>query len=181
MSSSNEAGVKRKPDGSSHADSEDRRHAIKKKRTAAIRNDAAKKTSLKTPEVAPTPRNKKTSKDKAATAATSITVGRKTTQLAGKSTSRRPVEHSPSRSVNDTTSEGESDSGNAETDPFRLLHESLSSSNKKGRPAGGTKTKYSPPDETQEQRDARTVFIGNLPLEIAGKKVRAVSRHKIPG
>lgn len=35
-----------------------------------------------------------------------------------------------------------------------------------------SKSKYTPPDETKEQRDARTIFIGNLPVEIIKSQVR---------
>lgn len=52
--------------------------------------------------------------------------------------------------------------------PANLVHESLEKKTKKVRAA---RTKFVPQDETSEQRDLRTIFIGNLPLETASKKV----------
>lgn len=52
-----------------------------------------------------------------------------------------------------------------EGDPATLVHESVKKLPTK------RKGKYIPPDETSSQRDSRTVFIGNLPAEIAQKKV----------
>ncbi len=36
----------------------------------------------------------------------------------------------------------------------------------------GSKLKYVPEDETREQRDARTVFVGNIPTEVVKSRVR---------
>ena len=64
-----------------------------------------------------------------------------------------------------------------EEDHSKLVHESLSSSTAKSRGRSSrAKPKYSPVEETPEQRDSRTIFIGNLPLEVARKKVRSTSR-----
>lgn len=67
-------------------------------------------------------------------------------------------------------SEAESVSGDSEGegDPTTLVHESLSSKSK----APKKKTKFVPEDETPEQRNQRTIFIGNLPVDVAQKKVR---------
>ena len=48
-----------------------------------------------------------------------------------------------------------------------LVHESLMKHTKKQ-----TKKKHVRDDETREMRDRRTIFVGNLPLEILSKKVR---------
>jgi len=48
-----------------------------------------------------------------------------------------------------------------------LVHESLMKYTKKQ-----TKKKHVRDDETREMRDRRTIFVGNLPLEILSKKVR---------
>jgi hypothetical protein len=37
------------------------------------------------------------------------------------------------------------------------------------------KTKYVPKEETREQRNARTIFVGNLPVEIVKSKVHVFS------
>ena len=47
-------------------------------------------------------------------------------------------------------------------------HESVKKSKKKGI----KKTKYTPEGETKEQGDARTIFIGNLPVAVVKSKVR---------
>ncbi|KAF5328145.1 hypothetical protein D9758_016717 [Tetrapyrgos nigripes] len=60
-------------------------------------------------------------------------------------------------------------------------HESLSSKSKKKKEKSKPKRKekYVPEGETPEQRDARTIFIGNLSLEVAQRKslLKAFQRH----
>jgi nucleolar protein 12 len=53
-------------------------------------------------------------------------------------------------------------------DPTTLVHESLKKSAKK---AKGPKAKHVPQTETPELRDQRTIFVGNLPIEVASKTV----------
>ena len=53
-------------------------------------------------------------------------------------------------------------------DPTTLVHESLKKSAKK---AKGPKVKCVPQTETPELRDQRTIFVGNLPIEVASKTV----------
>ncbi|CED84895.1 FOG: RRM domain [Phaffia rhodozyma] len=50
-----------------------------------------------------------------------------------------------------------------------LIHESLREKKPK-RDRGRNKTKYVPADETAEQKDSRTIFVGNLPIEVAKNK-----------
>ncbi|RPD62521.1 hypothetical protein L226DRAFT_482412 [Lentinus tigrinus ALCF2SS1-7] len=59
-------------------------------------------------------------------------------------------------------SEGDSD---VEGDPSKLVHESLLKGNAKSQPAT-KKAKYIPSEETPAQRDARTVFVGNVAIEV---------------
>jgi len=67
--------------------------------------------------------------------------------------------------------------GNNETDEEEegdyqrgtLVHESLTKTTKKEM---ASKKIYLRGDETTEMRDRRTIFVGNLPLEILSKKVR---------
>ncbi|KAF8967173.1 hypothetical protein BDZ97DRAFT_1656759, partial [Flammula alnicola] len=63
-----------------------------------------------------------------------------------------------------------------EEDSTQLIHESLSKKNKKVR---ASKTKHVPQEETPELRDQRTVFVGNLPIELASKKPlqKQLKRH----
>lgn len=51
-----------------------------------------------------------------------------------------------------------------------LVHEALQKGKKGSR--SGPKVKFVPSDETPERRDQRTIFIGNLSVEVAQKKVR---------
>lgn len=55
-------------------------------------------------------------------------------------------------------------------------HESLGAGPSQKRDRGSkNKTKYIPQDETKEQKDERTIFIGNLPADVAKNKVRGIS------
>lgn len=71
-----------------------------------------------------------------------------------------------------TGSEDGSDASNDEGDPSRLIHESLSRRNTSRSNGQSTKTKYIPQDETPERRNARTIFIGNVPVEVVKGRVR---------
>lgn len=53
--------------------------------------------------------------------------------------------------------------------PSHLVHETLHRDGSSPQKGEGKK-KYVPADETQEQRDARTIFIGNVPPEVAQKR-----------
>jgi RNA recognition motif-containing protein len=64
----------------------------------------------------------------------------------------------------ESVEDGESDRGTT-----TIVHESLKESSSKDK--ASAKLKYAPADETPEQRDARTIFVGNLPIEVAQKKV----------
>ena len=61
------------------------------------------------------------------------------------------------------------DEGGDDSDTLRLVHESLMEKSKSKHKS--KKQKYVPPDETPAQRDQRTIFIGNLSLEVAQKRV----------
>ncbi|KXN80838.1 Nucleolar protein 12 [Leucoagaricus sp. SymC.cos] len=63
-----------------------------------------------------------------------------------------------------------------------LVHESLKGKKAKSRSKSRTKKqKYVPPDETPAQRDQRTVFIGNLALEVAQSRPlqKQLQRHML--
>ncbi|KAF7768321.1 hypothetical protein Agabi119p4_7564 [Agaricus bisporus var. burnettii] len=65
--------------------------------------------------------------------------------------------------------EVDEDDNDSEADSSTLIHESLTdkSKSKSGR---GSKQKYVPSDETPAQKDRRTIFVGNLPLQVAQKR-----------
>jgi nucleolar protein 12 len=84
---------------------------------------------------------------------------------------RRPGKQgSPSTSKN---KEGPESASNSEADASQLVHETVANrdQHRKTRPTRKRIHHESPPDETKEQRDARTIFIGNVPVEVAKNKV----------
>ncbi|RDB14824.1 Nucleolar protein 12 [Hypsizygus marmoreus] len=69
------------------------------------------------------------------------------------------------------------DEQDGETAPS-LVHESLQKNgNKKSR--SGPKAKFVPTDETSEQRDQRTIFVGNLSVDVASKRplLKQLQKH----
>ncbi|OSC97233.1 hypothetical protein PYCCODRAFT_1419900 [Trametes coccinea BRFM310] len=66
----------------------------------------------------------------------------------------------------DDDAESESSNSDDEVDPPKLVHESLQ---KGGPPKGQSrhgKAKFVPSEETPEQRDARTIFVGNVAVDV---------------
>lgn len=57
-------------------------------------------------------------------------------------------------------------------DPSKLVHESVVPGGKTKGASG--KVKFVPSEETAEQRDARTVFVGNVPVEVVKSRVRGL-------
>ena len=88
----------------------------------------------------------------------------------GQVTSMNPPQQPPIYSESDSASEDE-------LDPSKLVHESVASGSKSK--TGSGKTKYVPPEETQEQRDARTVFVGNVPVEVVKSRVRLFAKLQL--
>ena len=66
---------------------------------------------------------------------------------------------------------GSSDSDD-EGDPSKLVHESLLKGAEKKAQSRNGKAKYVPSEETPAQRDARTVFVGNVAIEVVKSRVR---------
>ena len=84
---------------------------------------------------------------------------------------RRPGKQgAPSTSKDKEESESSSDS---EADASQLVHETVTKADRHGKPRPARKRVHHerPPDETKEQRDACTIFIGNVPIEVAKSKV----------
>lgn len=65
-----------------------------------------------------------------------------------------------------SSSSAESD---GEDDLAKLVHESAANGGKPKSTHG--KTKHFPSEETPEQRDARTIFVGNVPVEVVKSRV----------
>ena len=78
-----------------------------------------------------------------------------------------PLAHNPNISQED---DGESDG-----ERHLPAHESLQKDKQRSRT--GAKSKFVPTDETAGQRDKRTIFVGNLSIEVAQKKV-SCSRYR---
>ena len=84
---------------------------------------------------------------------------------------RRPGKQgAPSTSKDKEESESSSDS---EADASQLVHETVTKADRHGKPRPARKRIHHerPPDETKEQRDACTIFIGNVPIGVAKNKV----------
>ncbi|KAH9065193.1 hypothetical protein EDB87DRAFT_1679701 [Lactarius vividus] len=64
------------------------------------------------------------------------------------------------------------DNSNSEVDASQLVHETIAKGDRhaKTRPIRRRIHHDSPPNETKEQRDARTIFIGNVPVDVAKSK-----------
>jgi len=83
----------------------------------------------------------------------------------------------PGKQATKDSSRGEgqlNDTSDSEGDSSQLVHETMA------KKAQRDKTRprhvyHVPPDETKEQRDARTIFLGNVPVEVAKSKVCPLS------
>lgn len=71
------------------------------------------------------------------------------------------------------TGQDAADDSDDEGDPSRLVHESLLKGGEKGNKGQSKewKTKNPPSDESPAQRDARTVFVGNVAIEVVKSRV----------
>jgi nucleolar protein 12 len=79
-----------------------------------------------------------------------------------------PDSSDSSISENDASDDPGSDDED-DFNPAALVHESLQHGSSKH---GSAHQKYVPPDETPEQRNARTIFIGNVPIDSLKNRVR---------
>lgn len=70
-------------------------------------------------------------------------------------------------------------SDSEEGGPSTLIHESLVSGGAKSNQRASTrKVKFAPPDESEEQRNLRTIFVGNLSSEVAQKRPLQKKLHR---
>ncbi|KAG1841938.1 hypothetical protein DFJ58DRAFT_907649 [Suillus subalutaceus] len=82
------------------------------------------------------------------------------------------AEHRGAEPIDNSDSEEESG-------PSTLVHESLLSGGaKSNQRASARKVKFAPPDESEEQRNLRTIFVGNLPSEVAQKRPLQKKLHR---
>ncbi|KAF8903172.1 hypothetical protein CPB84DRAFT_1775032 [Gymnopilus junonius] len=88
------------------------------------------------------------------------------------------LEHQyPNKTAPASEQRDEESNSDEEGDPSIMVHESVKESGKKARTA---KSKYVPETETLEKKNLRTIFVGNLPLEVASKKFplkKQLQRH----
>ena len=75
----------------------------------------------------------------------------------------------PPPDTHDGTEDSDSD---PEGDPSKMVHESLAHD---GKPKHTShRTKFVPEDETSEKRDERTIFIGNVPVDVITDRVHLI-------
>jgi nucleolar protein 12 len=67
------------------------------------------------------------------------------------------------------------DNSDSEEDASQLVHETMVKNAQLVKTRSRHAHHYVPPDETKEQRDARTIFLGNVPMEVAKSKVCPLS------
>ena len=81
---------------------------------------------------------------------------------------------------NEQTPSSDSEEDNSQYVP--PVHESLARAAGLDSPSSSKKNrKYIPPDETPDQRDSRTIFVGNVPSQVMTTKVswRYTSQHEV--
>lgn len=67
--------------------------------------------------------------------------------------------------------EEDADDGDDDAQTNPPTHESLGNGKTSTSKSRGSNKKFVPEGETNEQRNARTIFVGNLPVEVAKSKV----------
>ncbi|KAF8195586.1 hypothetical protein BJ912DRAFT_957479 [Pholiota molesta] len=138
------------------------------KRTKPTSEEKPAKSLKATATPAKSPaKSKKAEGNKSEKKSKANTKGKQRNYLNGKSTA-------PAAPKSD---DGEGLGSDEEGDPSKLVHESLTKKNKKARTP---KAKHVPKEETPEQRDQRTIFVGNLPIELASKKIESIRFRSIP-
>jgi nucleolar protein 12 len=66
---------------------------------------------------------------------------------------------------------GDFEDGSDQESDGELVHEALTSTSSRKRKQATKLPKYTPADETSQDRDRRSIFVGNLPIEVAKSKV----------
>lgn len=146
----------------SKADSSAAAQADKASANSALADKKAKKRKAAEPEPEqPTPKRSK--KDKAE---------KKSKKQAAAVAAEEAVDDEPTPSAPvDAAEEAEKDAMDESPDSYTPpTHISATTSSNPKHPK--KRTKFAPEEETPEMRDARTLFVGNVPVEVMGKKVR---------
>ncbi|KZV67201.1 hypothetical protein PENSPDRAFT_736696 [Peniophora sp. CONT] len=154
-----------------------------KKRKADSSDDArkAKKTKSKsvTDAAADVPAKVKTSKKRAAALSDSDDSDDNADVEEAYAARVKPTSR-PATTTSTAKSDADSDSEDSDADAPPPVHESLlNKKEKRDRGRKKDKVRYVPPGETREQRDSRTVFVGNVPVEVVKSKSgkKQLERH----
>ncbi|EIW59245.1 uncharacterized protein TRAVEDRAFT_147166 [Trametes versicolor FP-101664 SS1] len=85
----------------------------------------------------------------------------------------------PTPAAEEEAESSKSDSSDEEGDPSKLVHESLLKGSQTKSQSRHRKAKYVPAEESPEQRDARTVFVGNVAVDVTKSKPmqKQLQRH----
>ena len=89
----------------------------------------------------------------------------------------------PSKAVEEEDEDNDaelSEGSEIDTDE-ELVHETTDTTSKRKRKLATKLPKYTPADETSQDRDRRSIFVGNLPIELTKSKVSrppySISQH----
>ena len=88
-------------------------------------------------------------------------------------------EEDGSNAENTRSDAGDASDSDDEGDPTQMVHESLLKGDASATTSRHGKTKHVPTEETAEQRDARTVFVGNVAVEVTKSRVRLLIFHSL--
>jgi len=77
----------------------------------------------------------------------------------------------PSKIVEEEDNDAELSEGSEIDTDEELVHETTDTTSKRKRKLATKLPKYTPADETSQDRDRRSIFVGNLPIEVTKSKV----------
>jgi nucleolar protein 12 len=77
----------------------------------------------------------------------------------------------PSKAVEEEDNDAELSEGSEIDTDEELVHETTDTTSKRKRKLATKLPKYTPADETSQDRDRRSIFVGNLPIEVTKSKV----------
>ncbi|KAJ3716021.1 hypothetical protein C8R42DRAFT_778754 [Lentinula raphanica] len=100
----------------------------------------------------------------------------RTVRVKGKKLSKSDHDDGSER---DLSVEGENSSSNEEDEEDEPPQHETLTKKQSSKSSSKVPRKYTPPDETPEQRNARTLFVGNLSVEVSQKKslLKSLQRH----
>ncbi|KAL1760307.1 hypothetical protein FB107DRAFT_287131 [Schizophyllum commune] len=144
-------------------------HIASADKKAKKRKAAEPEPEQPTPKRSKKDKAEKKSKKQAATVAADEAVDDDEPTLSAPTTTSAPA---------DVTEEAENDAMDESPDSYTPpTHISATTSSNPKHPK--KRTKFAPEEETPEMRDARTLFVGNVPVEVMGRKplIKSLQRH----